>query len=99
MSQDFKIVFDKNPDWEAGTDLEGSNKMCLDPIRIEGNTIESKAFPFMVYENKANEEHIVLNVENAHVQFNGNTINEKTRSNLHTLLLFENIHRWRSLFK
>ncbi len=54
--------------------------MCLDPIRIEGNTIESKAFPFMVYENKANEEHIVLNVENAHVQFNGNTINEKTRS-------------------
>ena len=92
-------MFDKNPDWEAGTDLEGSNKMCLDPIRIEGNTIESKAFPFMVYENKANEEHIVLNVENAHVQFNGNTINEKTRSNLHTLLLFENTHRWRSLFK
>ena len=70
-------MFDKNPDWEAGTDLEGSNKMCLDPIRIEGNTIESKAFPFMVYENKANEEHIVLNVENAHFQFNGNTINEK----------------------
>ena len=77
--QDFKIVYDKNPDWQAGTDLEGSNKMCLDPIRIEGNTIESKAFPFMVYKNKANEEHIVLNVENAYVQFNGNTINEDSR--------------------
>lgn len=77
--QDFKIVYDKNPDWEAGTDLEGTNKMCLDPIRIEGNTIESKAFPFMVYKNKANEEHIVLNVENAYVQFNGNTINEDSR--------------------
>lgn len=77
--QDFKIVYDKNPDREAGTDLEGSNKMCLDPIRIEGNTIDSSAFPFMVYKNKANEEHIVLNVENASVLFNGNAINEDSR--------------------
>ena len=83
--QDFKIVYDKNPDWQAGTDLEGSNKMCLDPIRIEGNTIESKAFPFMVYfdnekqEYYASETHIVLNVENASAQFNGNTINEDSR--------------------
>ena len=83
--QDFKIVYDKNPDREAGTDLEGTNKMCLDPIRIEGNTVESKAFPFMVYfdnekqEFYASETHIVLNVENASAQFNGNTINEDSR--------------------
>lgn len=83
--QDFKIVYDKNPDWQAGTDLEGTNKACLDPIRIEGNTIESSAFPFMPYFNNekqeyyASETHIVLNIENASVQFNGNTINEDSR--------------------
>lgn len=54
--QDFKIVYDKNPDREAGTDLEGTNKMCLDPIRIEGNTIECAAIAYMSYQNIPHEE-------------------------------------------
>ncbi|MGM9868270.1 MAG: hypothetical protein ACI30R_01415 [Sodaliphilus sp.] len=54
--QEFKIVYDKNPDWQAGTDLEGSNKMCLDPIRIEGNTIDSKAIAYMSYQNIPDED-------------------------------------------
>lgn len=77
--QDFKVVFDKNPD-VAHTcyGLQMTNKKCLSPIYIEDNTIESVAYPYMMYENSDNvdEYHIVLNVENANVAFNRNTVDE-----------------------
>ncbi|UKI44838.1 MAG: hypothetical protein L6U16_05085 [Porphyromonadaceae bacterium] len=58
-----------------------TNKKCLNPILIEGNTIESVAYPFMVYkdETEANEYHIVLNVENASVAFIRNTVDENIK--------------------
>lgn len=75
--QDFKIVYDKNPDWtKTGFGLQGSNKMCLSPVLIENNTIESVAFPHMVWGGKESEVHIVLNIENASVVFNRNTVVE-----------------------
>ncbi len=75
--QDFKIVYDKNPDWtKTGFGLQGCNKMCLSPVLIENNTIESVAFPHMVWGGKESEVHIVLNIENASVVFNRNTVVE-----------------------
>lgn len=75
--QDFKIVYDKNPDWtKTGFGLQGCNKMCLSPVLIENNTIESVAFPHMVWGGKESEVHIVLNLENASVVFNRNTVVE-----------------------
>ncbi len=77
--QDFKIVYDKNTDREKTCEgLQGTNKISLCPILIEDNTIESEAFPYMVYDNttEADEVHIVLNTENASVAFNRNTITE-----------------------
>lgn len=75
--QDFKIVYDKNPDWtNTGFGLQGCNKMCLSPVLIENNTIESIAFPHMVWGGKESEVHIVLNIENASVVFNRNTVVE-----------------------
>lgn len=75
--QDFKIVYDKNPDWtKTGFGLQRCNKMCLSPVLIENNTIESVAFPHMVWGGKESEVHIVLNLENASVVFNRNTVVE-----------------------
>lgn len=75
--QDFKIVYDKNPDWtKTGFGLQGCNKLCLSPVLIENNTIESVAFPHMVWGGKESEVHIVLNLENASVVFNRNTVVE-----------------------
>lgn len=75
--QDFKIVYDKNPDWTKTVfGLQGCNKMCLSPVLIENNTIESVAFPHMVWGGKESEVHIVLNLENASVVFNRNTVVE-----------------------
>lgn len=80
--QDFKIIYDKNLDNKTtGYGLAMTNKKCLNPILIEGNTIESVAYPFIVYkdETEANEYHIVLNVENASVAFNRNTVDENIK--------------------
>lgn len=75
--QDFKIVYDKNQDrTDTGFGLQGCNKMCLSPVLIENNTIESVAFPHMVWGGKESEVHIVLNLENASVVFNRNTVVE-----------------------
>ena len=82
--QDFKVVYDKNPDWEkTGYGLEMTNKKCLNPILIEDNTIESSAYPYIA--DKINEKemaceyHIVLDVESGSVNFNRNTVNEDHR--------------------
>ena len=78
--QDFKVVYDKNPDTkESVYDLEMTNKKCMDPILIEDNTIESSAFPYMSYSDTACETHIVLDVESSSVEFNRNTVNEDHR--------------------
>lgn len=81
--QDFKVVYDKNPDKEeTGYGLEMTNKKCLNPILIEDNTIESSAYPYIVHKidekDIACEYHIVLNVESGSVEFNHNTVNENT---------------------
>lgn len=53
--QDFKIVYDKNPDWDpTSQQLEGSNKTCLDPVLIEGNTIDCKALAYFEYRPTSN---------------------------------------------
>lgn len=82
--QDFKVVYDKNPDTkDAIYDLEMTNKKSLSPILIEDNTIESKAYPYMAHEinNKdiACEYHIVIDVESGSVDFNRNIVTEDSR--------------------
>lgn len=82
--QDFKVVYDKNPDTKAAIyDLEMTNKKSLSPILIEDNTIESKAYPYMAHEinNKdiACEYHIVIDVESGSVDFNRNIVTEDSR--------------------
>lgn len=75
--QDFKIIYDKNPDYEStGYGLEMTNKKVLSPVLIENNTIESVAYPYMVYNEKGDETHIVLNVESGSVEFNHNVVIE-----------------------
>lgn len=75
--QDFKIIYDKNPDYEStGYGLEMTNKKVLSPVLIENNTIESAAYPYMVYNEKGDETHIVLIVESGSVEFNHNVVSE-----------------------
>lgn len=75
--QDFKIIYDKNTDYEStGYGLEMTNKKVLSPVLIENNTIESAAYPYMVYNEKGDETHIVLIVESGSVEFNHNVVSE-----------------------
>lgn len=88
--QDFKVVYDKNPDTkDAIYDLEMTNKKSLSPILIEDNTIESKAYPYMAHEinNKdiACEYHIVIDVESGSVDFNRNIVTEDSREVVETI--------------
>lgn len=83
--QDFKVVYDKNPDTkDAIYDLEMTNKKSLRPILIEDNTIESSAYPYIAHKIGekyiACEYHIVIDVESGCVEFNRNTVTEYTES-------------------